>query len=518
MRAIETRTIRDSRTFVALCRDLLAQGFQVRFRASGASMQPNLADGDAITVAPSSSADLQRGDVLLTDGLEGLKVHRLVQHDEADGAFITRGDCGQENDLPVTAPVGRVVSRQRHGRATSTSGRIPRLAAKLNSAAHRVRLALRHRTRRLHSYLFPAAFLLALTSFSSVPPAAAANADLAITSSASPSTVAAGGNITYTIVVTNNGPSGAAKPSWTLTTPTYTTFTSVSNPGGGWSCATPAVGAAGTITCTDSATQAVGSGPAATFTLVLTEIAATGPGNATITTTATVSSSTTTDPTSGNNSASSAVTIAATTLSIVETPTPTTVNAGSNISYAVTVTDTGATAAATPAWTQTLPANTTFTSIAKPAAWNCATPAVGAAGTVTCTDTGNLANASTASFTLVVTVAAATVGNTSYPRLRYCKFHQRHERHEFEHRHRFRGRSFHRRNSRTHHRQRQDRIFLRHHGDQQRPFSGGAAVLDAGHSGQHHLYFDRQAWHLELHHASGGSRGLGHLHGHRKFS
>ena len=45
MRAIETLTSRDSRKFSEVCRELLDQGVSVRFRAHGASMQPNIVAG-----------------------------------------------------------------------------------------------------------------------------------------------------------------------------------------------------------------------------------------------------------------------------------------------------------------------------------------------------------------------------------------------------------------------------------------------------------------------------------------
>ena len=64
------------------------------------------------------------------------------------------------------------------------------------------------------------------------------SADLSITNTASPVPVLAGNNITYTQVVTNNGPSTATSASLTEVTPPNTTFQSVSFPAG-WTCSTP---------------------------------------------------------------------------------------------------------------------------------------------------------------------------------------------------------------------------------------------------------------------------------------
>jgi len=413
MRAIETRTQRDSQKFAALCQHLLARGFSVRFRAQGDSMRPNIVAGDAITVAPVRNSSLTPGDVLLTQNEDGLKVHRLVAQNHSTGSVITRGDSGQQNDAPAQSQLGRVISRARHGRTTSTAGCLPRLVAKFHSALHRVKLSFSHRRARLGAFLFPAVLFLWIGLFATASSAlGAASADLAVSETVtptSPATVAPGGSITYAITITNNGPNSATTTKWVHTYPANTTsFTSVTKPNGNWTCTNSVSGSTGTETCTDSA--ALTSGSNASFTLVLT-VASTTPGNTAIAGSITVSSATP-DPVSTNNTATNSVSVTPAVLSISETPTPTTVSPGGTISYAVVVSNSAAATAAAPSWTQSIPINTTFSSLTVASGWTCTKPAVGATGTVTCTDGSALANPASATFTLVVTVNSVTAGNT----------------------------------------------------------------------------------------------------------
>lgn len=65
--------------FIDVSIDLLRRGQSVRFRAPGLSMHPTIKEGETITVAPISSFDIKRGDILLY--LAGMKViaHRVVR-------------------------------------------------------------------------------------------------------------------------------------------------------------------------------------------------------------------------------------------------------------------------------------------------------------------------------------------------------------------------------------------------------------------------------------------------------
>jgi uncharacterized repeat protein (TIGR01451 family) len=90
------------------------------------------------------------------------------------------------------------------------------------------------------------------------------SADLGVSVAAAPDPVRAGSDLVYTVTAQNLGPDPAGTVSLSDPLPTGTTFVSLTAPGG-WSCATPAVGATGTVTCS-IATLPVAS---ATFTLVV---------------------------------------------------------------------------------------------------------------------------------------------------------------------------------------------------------------------------------------------------------
>jgi uncharacterized repeat protein (TIGR01451 family) len=237
------------------------------------------------------------------------------------------------------------------------------------------------------------------------------SADLSITNSATPVPVQAGNNITYAQVATNSGPSVATNASFTENAPTDTTFVQLTPLPTGWSCTLPAVGSAGTITCTNPR-FAPGT---ASFPVVVKVTAGTAAGTA-VNDTATISSSTT-DPNLANNSATATDVVATSTqanLVTTNSAAPTSVAAGSNITYTQVVTNDGGPAAATGAtFTQTTPPNTNFQSITPAAGWTCVTPAVGAAGTITCTDGSTLAVNGTAAFTLVLQVSAGTPSATN---------------------------------------------------------------------------------------------------------
>ncbi len=212
------------------------------------------------------------------------------------------------------------------------------------------------------------------------------SADLAVTDSDSPDPVAAGSNITYSIGVTNNGPSSADNATVVMTIPTNTTLVSIASPTG-WSCASPVIGGTGNVICTN--VNMAGS-TAATFNLVVK--VNTGTANGTVITQRVSANSSAIDPNLANNTATATTVVGtnAPNLTVTNVASPNPVQAGSNITYTQVVTNTGSTPVTGATFSENTPGNTTFVSITPPAGWTCAafppqctdaTVAAGAAGT-----------------------------------------------------------------------------------------------------------------------------------------
>jgi len=232
-----------------------------------------------------------------------------------------------------------------------------------------------------------------------------ASADLSVTKVDTPDPVTAGGSLVYTLTVANAGPSNAASVALSDPVPAGTTFAALTAPGN-WSCATPAVGAGGTVSCL-ATTFAPGN---AVFTLTVNVGAGVAGGTALFNTA--IVGAATGDPNGANNSATATTTVAASAdLQVTKVDTPDPVTAGNDLVYTITVTQAGPSAAAAATLSDTLPVGTTFVSLTSPAGWSCSTPAVGAGGTVSCS-AATLAVGSGA-FTLTVhidsSVASATV-------------------------------------------------------------------------------------------------------------
>ncbi len=92
-----------SDSFEALSRELLIRGLTVRFEARGASMSPCIRDREIVHVTPVIVSKLRKGDIVLVKSKNGFRVHRLVIADHSHDFYVTRGDCGEENDPPVNA-------------------------------------------------------------------------------------------------------------------------------------------------------------------------------------------------------------------------------------------------------------------------------------------------------------------------------------------------------------------------------------------------------------------------------
>ena len=413
MQTRETSVKNHSLQFAIVCEAALRRGLTVRFKAHGQSMQPNLLDGDTAVVAPIASAELRRGDIALTRNQRGLLLHRVIAWDSKTGKVVTRGDASQQDDPLAEAVLGKAVAIEREGKTLSLARRGTPLIHAARRQVHRLLRAGARRMWRWRAIL--GTFLFAWCAFFLSASPASAQADLAVTSNtAVPTTVAPGGQITYSQVVVNNGPRTATTPSVSESTPANTTFVSMALTGGTgtWNCVNPPVGGTGTSTCTRSADM--GSGSTATFTYVVQINAGTTNGTA-ITDSVTISS-TTTDPTPSNNTLAVNVTVETPDLSMTQSAAPNPVATGANITYTETVTNNSTIVAAVGATlTQNTPANTTFVSATAAAGWTCGTvPAVGGTGTIACTATGTLAaSMTTGNFTVVVAVDPSAPGGST---------------------------------------------------------------------------------------------------------
>jgi uncharacterized repeat protein (TIGR01451 family) len=229
------------------------------------------------------------------------------------------------------------------------------------------------------------------------------SADLAASVTDSPDPVTPGGNITYTINMSNDGPSDAANVSLTDTIPAGTTFVSLSSPAG-YTCTTPAAGGTGTVTCTMASLPA----DVESQTFILSVHVAAGAAAGTVFSNTATASTTTSDPASGNNSSTTTTTVAGADLATSVSGSPDPVSAGNDLSYTVAVQNNGALSANSVSVVDTLPTNATFVSAA-PSAGSCAAPS---GGMITCS-LGTLASGANATITIVVHVPPGTAAGAS---------------------------------------------------------------------------------------------------------
>jgi uncharacterized repeat protein (TIGR01451 family) len=201
---------------------------------------------------------------------------------------------------------------------------------------------------------------------------------------AGPLTVMPGGPLTYTLTVTNNGPSAAAGVTVTET------------PGAGILGAT-ATGCSGSPLVCPIGTLAAGA--TATVTVTATADASLSPGGV-LTNTASVSAATA-DPAPGNNSATATTTVGAASADVVVTKAgPLTVTPGGPLTYTLTVTNNGPSAAAGVTLTET------------PGAGILGATATGCSGTPLVCPVGTLATGTAVSFTVTATADPALPAGT----------------------------------------------------------------------------------------------------------
>ena len=401
---------RDSAQFAAVCEALLERGVNVRFRAQGQSMKPNILDDDAVIVAPVKQEELRRGDVALTHGEDGFRAHRVHDCLSSAGNVITRGDAGQEDDPSTQTILGKVVAIERDGQKTSITTPAQRLRHTFRKQIHRCKLAASLRLKKFASSFALFGFLVVFAILLNASPAAA-QADLTMSQTTSVSVVDTGINFNYTEIATNNGPNPV--PAGTLVvyqqTPPNTTLQSITVDAN-WNCSNP--GATGPIICTYVPALASGANTAADpilFTLSVTGGTAYG---TTILNSATVTSQTT-DPAPSNNTSITTVLVEAAAqadmaLSMTASPTP--VFLSSTLTYTIQVQNLGQANAATVQVVDTIPGTTTFVSANAPAGWSCS-----GTTTVTCSLTGTMVQGASATITITVTSpsTAGPITNTA---------------------------------------------------------------------------------------------------------
>ena len=200
--------------------------------------------------------------------------------------------------------------------------------------------------------------------------------------------------MTFTVTLSNAGPSSATNVTVQDMLPAGLTFVSATPSQGSYSSGT-GVWAVGTVT---------------TATPQTLQLLATVASPTQKTNTATISHSDQFDPNTGNNSANATITPALADLSITKTDNATTVVQGQITTYTITIQNLGPTAATNVSFTDPLPPNVTFVSLSTPAGWTAATPPVGSPGLVSASNP-NLASGNTAIFNLSVQVSPSAAGN-----------------------------------------------------------------------------------------------------------
>jgi uncharacterized repeat protein (TIGR01451 family) len=236
------------------------------------------------------------------------------------------------------------------------------------------------------------------------------SADVSVTKTDSPDPVVVNNNITYTITVTNNGPSDAQTLHLQDNVPANTTLVSVTTPAGWMRNDLVPAGGTGTLDWTRPTLAASGS---SIFTVVVHVNAGT-PDGTTITNTASETSGTA-DPTSINNSATATTLVqsnADVAISKTRSPNTASIDAGNNVTYTVNVINNGPAAASSVSFSDSVPAGLEVVSQSNPTGWTCNTLAVGGNGTITCTK-ASMANGETAQLTVTAKVSCSAANGAT---------------------------------------------------------------------------------------------------------
>jgi uncharacterized repeat protein (TIGR01451 family) len=227
-----------------------------------------------------------------------------------------------------------------------------------------------------------------------------AQADLGVSETGPAATPTSIQNLTYTLTVTNIGPTEATNVTLSDAVPSGTTFQSETHPAGWTRTDTTPVGGTGTLTWTINPLLAGASG---TFQVVVQ-----AGGGSPVTNTVTISSPTP-DPNPDNNTAT-ITTGSQTNVSVTKTG-PQTVTAGTPATYTISVTNSGPDAAENLTLSDTLPQGLSFASESQAPGhpiFTCSNTT----SSFTCS-ANDLASGQSATFTLTVNVASSALQGSS---------------------------------------------------------------------------------------------------------
>jgi uncharacterized repeat protein (TIGR01451 family) len=250
------------------------------------------------------------------------------------------------------------------------------------------------------------ALLVLCLAFLPVTSFAVVGADMGVTASDSPDPVAPDGNITYTVHVTNAGPTPATTAHLNVLLNGTLLWQSMTVPAG-WTCPSLSVGFGGSFTCT-AATLLSGSDDV--FTIVMNAGKNQfGVNNQTINQLFGVNASES-DPNNANNSVTVSTSYVAphADMQITGSDSPDPVAPDGNITYTVNVTNAGPDATTNAHMNVVLNGTLLWQSMTVPAGWTCPALAVGYGASITCT-AANF-ELTTSTFTIVLKAGSAQFG------------------------------------------------------------------------------------------------------------
>ncbi len=237
-------------------------------------------------------------------------------------------------------------------------------------------------------------------------------ADLKVDVVGSPNPVAPGGAITYTLSIINYGPDPAILVQLNLSFDQGVQFKSISTPPF-WNFSTPPVGGSGPIQ--GKKDQVVPGVETVTITMMAPDDL---PAGSSITAFVDIFSALTPDPSTGNNDSKDTIAVrggpnSQSDLSVTKVGAPNPVAPGGDVTYTVSVRNSGPGPAFGVELFDSLDPRASVKSIAAPGGWICQTPVVGGADTVIDCRNPRLDSGAAAVFTIVATVGpSAATGST----------------------------------------------------------------------------------------------------------